>query len=278
VTVSPEEISPAEVYAYLRSLDRGWVDWEQSTDRIIIGPDDPPISGIAVGWMSYWWALRRAVDLDCNLFITHEPTFFSGHDDEEAIFRFGGARAKREWLRTSGLTVLRCHDVWDQLPELGVADSWVRFLGLGDPVAAEGFYRLTEVSGFTGRTLAQQVASRTARFGQSIVQLVGPPDTPVTRVATGTGAITSLPQLLDVFDLDAAICTDDGFTYWHAGALAIDLGIPVVVVNHAVSELHGIELLARHLADRYPSIPVRHIEQRCMFESVRAPEGLSHPE
>jgi putative NIF3 family GTP cyclohydrolase 1 type 2 len=276
--VPSEYISPADVHAYLRSLDGGWVDWDRTTDRIVIGPNDVPVTGIAVGWMSYWWALRQAVDLCCNLFITHEPTFFSGHDDEEAIFRFAGTRAKRGWLRESGLTVLRCHDVWDQLPAIGVTDSWVRFLGLGNPATSDGFYRLTEVSGFTGRTLAEQVASRTARFGQSTVQLVGPPDTPVTRVATGTGAITSLPQLLDAFNADAAVCTDDGFTYWHAGALAIDLDIPVVVVNHAVSELYGIELLARHLAQRYPAVPVHYIEQRCMFTSVRSPEDQSSSE
>lgn len=273
-----KRISPADVFDYLRSLDGGWVDWDRTTDRIIIGPTNVPVTGIAVGWMSYWWALRQAVDLACNLFITHEPTFFSGHDDEKAIFRFTGTRAKREWLRERGLTVLRCHDVWDQLPDIGVDDSWVHFLGLGGPTTADGFYRLTEVSGFTGRTLAEQVASRTARFGQSVVQLVGPSDTTVTRVATGTGAITYLPQLLDTFNADAAVCTDDGFTYWHAGALAIDLGIPVVVVNHAVSELYGIELLAHRLAERYPTVPVHHIEQRCMFESVTMPPELSRLE
>ena len=48
--------------------------------------------------------------------------------------------------------------------------------------------------------------------------------------------------------MDLAICTDDGFTYWHDAAYAIDMGIPAIVVNHAVSEEAGLMNLARHLA------------------------------
>lgn len=259
-------VTAAEVERYLHALDGGWVDWSHTTDRIVAGDPSRPVTGIAVGWMSYLWALRQAVEHGCNLFVTHEPTFFSGYDDAEAIFRFPGAAAKRAWVEASGLTILRCHDVWDRYPGIGVADSWVDFLGLGPTVARDGYFRLVAVEGLTGRTLARQVAARTARFGQPTVERVGPPDTAISRVVAGTGAITQLPAMLDAFDADAAICTDDGFTYWHAGALAIDLELPVVVVNHAVSELYAMELLAAHLAERFPTVAVRHIPQRCMFE------------
>src|SRR5437660_1230618 len=103
--------------------------------------------------MGYWSALRRALELNCNLFVTHEPTYFSAHDD---------------------------------------------------------------------------------------------------------------------YSVDLAICSDDGFTHWHAGALSIDLDIPVIVVNHAVTELPGIRLLAVTLEEQFPDVPVHHIEQACMFELVRS--------
>jgi putative NIF3 family GTP cyclohydrolase 1 type 2 len=228
--------------------------------------------------MSYRWALERAHELGCNLFITHEPTFFSGHDDEEQIFRFPGVRAKRRWIEECGLVVLRCHDVWDQLPGIGIPDSWAELLGFRQPIAAEGYYRLFDVRGQTARAIALRVAQRTKEFGQDAVEVVGPLDTAVSRLAIGTGAITPFPHFLDAFQADAAICTDDGFTYWHAGALAIDLGIPVIVVNHAVSELHGMRLLAAHLAQRFPSVPVHHIRQRCMFELVAAPCDAGLPD
>ena len=99
---------------------------------------------------------------------------------------------------------------------------------------------------------------------------MGPQAQAVSRLALGTGALTPLAHFLDTYEADVAICTDDGFTYWRDGALAIDLRIPVIVVNHAVSELHGVERLARYLAERFPEVPVHHIPQTCMFELVHA--------
>jgi putative NIF3 family GTP cyclohydrolase 1 type 2 len=135
----------------------------------------------------------------------------------------------------------------------------------------DGYYRVYDGAGRTARSIARQVAARTAAFGQGAVELVGPTESRVSRVAIGTGAITPFTHFLDAYGADLAICSDDGFTYWHAGALAIDLGIPVIVVNHAVSELHGIRLLADHLAETFSEIPVYYIPQRCMFELVPAP-------
>src|SRR5947209_14534435 len=148
------------VYEHLRSLDGGWVDWDTTTDRIVAGSPDVEITGVAVGWMSYTAALQRALELGCNLFVTHEPTFYSGHDDEERIFRFPSVRAKREWIEESGLTILRCHDVWDQLPGIGIPDAWAQHLGFSNPIVSEGFYRVFDVRGHTARSLALHVASR----------------------------------------------------------------------------------------------------------------------
>jgi len=50
--------------------------------------------------------------------------------------------------------------------------------------------------------------------------------------------------------------------------MSIDMDIPVVVVNHTVSELAGIRSLAEHLRAAFPSVPVHHIEQSCMYVSV----------
>jgi putative NIF3 family GTP cyclohydrolase 1 type 2 len=252
-------------------MDQGWVDWDTTTDRFVAGDPNAEVKGIAVGWMSYNWALKQALELSCNLFITHEPTYFSAHDDEERIFRLLGVRAKRKWIEESGLTILRCHDLWDQLPDIGIPDSWARNLGFENPVAGEGYYRVYDVHGRTARSIALQVARRIEDLGQQAVELIGPPDVAVSRLALGTGAITPFPRVLDTYQADMAICTDDGFTYWHAGALAIDLGVPVIVVNHAVSELPGMRHLAEDLTTQFPEIPVHLIPQRCMYELVWAP-------
>jgi hypothetical protein len=45
----------------------------------------------------------------------------------------------------------------------------------------------------------------------------------------------------------------------------VKAGIPVIVVNHPVGELPGMQSLAAHLAERFPAVPVHHIPRGCMY-------------
>ena len=249
-----------DVRDYLKTMDGGWVDWENTVDTFKSGDPAPEVRGIAVGWMGYTWALQRALELDCNMFITHEPPYYNHHDTDQKIFRYQGVAAKRKMIEDSELIILRCHDLWDQVPEIGIPDSWATQLGFEGPVAGEGYFRVYDVSGQTA----------VKELGKNAVQLIGPEHQMVSRVAIGTGAITPFTNLIDNYQVDLAICTDDGFTYWRDGAFSIDMGIPVIVVNHAVSEVYGMKLLADHLAARFTPMPVHFIPQSCIFQLVQA--------
>jgi hypothetical protein len=244
------------------------MDLENTVDTFKAGDPQAEVRGIAVGWMSYRWALEKALALGCNTFVTHEPTYYTHHDDDPRFFRLDAARAKRQFIEENELVILRCHDLWDQVPEVGIPDSWAGWLGLGEAIAGEGYFRAYDVTGRTAGEVARQVAARTRPFGQPAVQLIGRPEAPVTRVAIGTGAIT--PFLSFVIDLkaDLAICTDDGIRYWQDGGYAIDTGIPLIVVHHAVSEEAGMINLARTLNAAFPEVPVHHIPQRCMYTLI----------
>ena len=257
-----------EVREYLQSLDGGWVNWERTVDTFKAGDPEMEVKGIAVGWMSYTRALREALEQGCNLFITHEPTFYDHLDRDEEVFRFASAQEKRQLLEENGMVVLRCHDLWDQVPGIGIPDTWAQQLGFTDPVAGEGYYRVYDVSGRTALEVARQVAARTRELGQEAVQLIGPGEAQVTRVAIGTGAITPFQRYLDEYGVDLAICTDDGFSYWRDGGLAIDMELPVIVVNHAVAEINGMKLLAGHLREKFPELPVHVVRQSCAFRLV----------
>jgi putative NIF3 family GTP cyclohydrolase 1 type 2 len=264
-----QPLAARHVKEYLWSL-ADWVDFKTTVDTFKSGDPDTPVKGIAVAWMSYTAALKQAVDLGCNLFITHEPTYYDHRDQNEEMFRFESARAKREYVQRAGIVILRCHDVWDQYPKLGIPDAWAEALGFASPVAGSGFYRVFDVNGRTAFDVARQVARKTKPWGQDAVQFVGPAGVPVHRVAIGCGAITPFLRFVREFKADLAICTDDGFTYWRDAAFAIDSGIPVIVVNHAVAELPGLMLLASHLRRRFPQVPVHAIPQRCMYRLIRS--------
>jgi hypothetical protein len=265
---SAQELTAGEVQRYLKSLDGGWVKWENTVDTFKAGSPETRIKGIAVGWMSYTYALKRALELGCNLFITHEPTYFNHRDNDPEIFRFPAVRAKREFIETSGLVILRCHDVWDQYPKIGIPTGWGKRLDLGEPIDGAGYYYVYDGKGRTAGSVARQIAARTAGMGQPGVLFIGPEEKPVHRIVLGTGAITPFFHFIEKLGADMAICTDDDFTCWRDGAYAIDAAFPVAVVNHPVSEEYSMKLLADHLREKYPGVPVHHIPERCMYKLV----------
>jgi putative NIF3 family GTP cyclohydrolase 1 type 2 len=138
-----------------------------------------------------------------------------------------------------------------------------------DQQLANRYLRAYEVEPQSAFRFAESLARRLAPLGQPGVQLLGPGDKKIARVGTGTGAITPVFEMLAELEVDAVIATDDGIDYWREGALAIDLEIPIFVVNHPVSELAGVESLADHLQTKYPDIPVHHIPQACMYVTIQ---------
>ncbi len=262
-------ITAGQVHDYLRSLDGGWVQWEKTVDSFKAGTPDAVVKGIAVAWIPYNQALRRALELGCNLFVTHEPTYYNHRDNDPEIFRFPGVKAKREFIEKNNLVIIRCHDVWDQYPEIGIPSGWGKLLDLGKPIDGTGYYYVYDGKGRTSGALARQIAARTAGLAQPGVQLIGPEDKPVRRIALGTGAITPMFHFIEKLAADMAICTDDGFGYSRDGAFAIDAGFPVAVVNHPVAEEYSMKLLADLLSKKYPQLPVHHIPEGCMYKLVR---------
>jgi putative NIF3 family GTP cyclohydrolase 1 type 2 len=257
-----------EVQTYLRSLNGGWVNVDKTVDTFKAGDPETELTGIAVAWMGYTWALKKAQALGLNMFVTHEPTYYDHWDNNEEMFQIDGVAAKKKYIEESGMVILRCHDLWDQYPDIGIPDSWAEQLGFTNPVGGEGYFRVYDVSGRTAGDVAGHAAIRVKSLGQEAVQLIGPSDKPVRRVAIGCGAITPYRRFLTELGADLAICTDDGFTYWRDGALAIDLEMPVIIVNHPVAEEYGLKLLADRLADQFPQVPVKHIPQKCMYKTI----------
>jgi len=254
-----------DVQNYLQSLAVHWQYPEDTVDTFKAGNPQAAVRGIAVGWMSYTWALQRALDLGCNVFITHEPTYYSHWDNNRDILRLATVRAKKRFVEENDLVIIRCHDLWDQIADIGIPDSWGHLLELGNAIDGDTYIRVYETGGRRADDLARHVAGRTAAYGQPSVQLIGSEEKIIHRASIGTGAITPYLECVERFAIDLAICTDDGIDYWRDGGFAIDMNIPIIVVNHMVSEEIGVQRLAETLSRRFPTVPVRHIRQRCMY-------------
>ena len=236
-----------------------WVNWDATCDHFLHGDPETEVTGLACAWTATNVSLRQAADLGCNMFITHEPVFFprkhKGHPKAEQV-----AQMKRDLADELGMAVFRCHDTWDRFPEIGIPDAWGTFLGFEtEPRDPMSFYKICKLGGVTVEEAAQKVLEKVKTLNQETVLVFGDRTKTVHRMGIGTGAICNMPDMLEM-EPDILLVTDDAFGSPPDGLMAADLDIPVLIVNHAVAEKPGMELMPGYFAEQFPGLKTEYID------------------
>ena len=239
-----------------------WVDRASTVDTIKAGDPHRQVETVGVGWMATIENLRAAVELGCELFITHEPTFWQHEAPEDRFRRVPPGTAKTELLEATGLVVLRCHDVWDSWPDIGIRDSWARWLGLTDLVAQgdHPWHAMYAIEPTTLRRFAQHVADRIAPLGEDSVSVIGAPERVVSRPAIGVGCGGPDKDMVDL-GADVLIVCYDGASYWATRERLAELGAAVITVEHGTSEMPGMMSLAEYLRQTFPELTVHYLDR-----------------
>jgi len=254
-----------DIYDHFRKLGT-WVNWDATTDHFQIGDPQTRVKAVAVAWQARLDAIEKAHRLGCNVFITHEqfeyPEPQVARKDEKQSYE----GKKRKFCEEHGMVVMRCHDVWDRVPEIGIVDSWAAQLGLKGGSAGNATEAVHPAPAATLEDLAEYVLEKTRPLGQDGVEMIGEPKARITRVGIGCGAGTNYRKMVKM-GADAVIGTDDGMHYWADGSWALDRGLPVVVVAHCISEEPGMKNLAAYIGREF-GIRSIHIPQGSMFRLV----------
>jgi len=248
-----------------------WIDRDRTVDTIKAGDPSREVTTVGVGWMATIDDLRAAAELGCELFVTHEPTFWEHAAPELERRNEEPGLAKLKFLDEAGLCVLRCHDVWDYWPEIGIRDSWARWLGLGDPVALSDhpWHAAYDVEPTTLREFARHVARKTAPLGEDSVSVMGDPDRVVRRPAVGVGCGGPDKDMVDL-GADVLIVCYDGASYWAARERLYELGAAVIAVEHGTCELPGMMNLAKYLDETFAELTVHYLDKHPRTWTVTA--------
>ncbi len=255
-----------ELHQHLESVGN-WVDWQTTCDRFITGDPKTIVQGIAVTWQASFNAIKTAFSSGCNMLVTHEPLFYSHRDDDVISKSHPAVKEKSSFVEDNGVVVYRCHDLWDRMPRVGIVDSWASQLDLGEKKAYDEYHAMYDAPVGTLGALADYVLDHTVELGQKSVQIIGDAGMGLSKVAIGCGAITDVKRMI-ALGADAIIASDDGIDYWKDGSWLMDIGIPTVVVNHAVSEEPGIHNLWRYIRANFSKVHSIHIPHGCVYQSV----------
>lgn len=237
-----------------------WVPRELLTrDHILYGDEEKEVRKIGVCWVATMQVINQAIAQDISFIITHENPFYqcSTRMNSAAMVL---ADEKKKRLHDHHITLYRCHDVWDLLPEVGVADQWARRLGFAfEPRKGTSFYQAATIPPSKVKALALHTANVLKQDGQGGVYVFGNTEKIVRRIAIGTGAATNLYEMLK-YHPDAVIVSDDGINNYDAAQYAIDQELPMIVVNHSCCEVAGIKALAQYLNHHFPKITASYLE------------------
>ena len=279
----------AEIHEWLMAQG-GWVDRERMIDRILHGAPDRPISACAVAWMGTTRVIRRAIEAGCDGLLVHEPIFWTHRDDDENIFDPVEADKKRALLDEHGITVIRCHDLWDRYPRIGVVESWAACLGFDritrhefiypEPARLPMPYAIAHLpAGTTLTDAVTQIANRTRHLGQQHVAAIGDPQRPLERLALNVGAWGSHAMYWvaarDEHGAQGAVATE--FVWWRDASWALDTGFALIHANHGVSECYAIEKLCDFVKDRFPDIAWHFINEAAPYTAYAPTEGEPQP-
>jgi len=240
-----------------------WVDRSKTVDTVKAGDATREVRTVGVGWIASIGNLRKAVDLGCELFITHEPTYWHHYDPpDDPIRAVEPGLTKRKFLEETGLVVYRCHDVWDSWPEIGIGGSWVEWLGLADGAVKgdDPWHTLCKIKPVTLREFARRMAEKIAPLGEDSVSVIGDPERIVSRPAVGVGYGGPDKDMVDL-GADVLVVCYDGATYWQVRERLAELGAAVICVEHGTSESPGMINLAKYLHETFLELTTHYLDE-----------------
>ncbi|MBT5877364.1 MAG: hypothetical protein HOH43_28345 [Candidatus Latescibacteria bacterium] len=238
-----------------------WVNPERTVDTVKFGDAEKDIRKVAVCWYPSIQTIQSAIDGQCDLLITHEPTWWDHFDRPGGWREKGPGLEKTQLLEASELVVARLHDTWDNWPVLGIRDSLAKGLGLDKFIAEDetrwhGMYEIPEQ---TLASFSKYIAERIAPLGQDAVQVIGDPEMAVSHPSIGVGCGGPQEDMIDLGS-DVLIMCFDGAPYWSLRDRLAEQGVGVITLEHGTTEMWGMESMAKYIQSTWRELDVLYLD------------------
>lgn len=251
----------AELDTFFVNLDPGLCKGGTS-DGLRFGSPDQPIAGIVTTHMATMQVIRQAIQIGCNTIISHEAPFFSP-DDPHAGDRVSGI--KKDLLEENGIAIYRLHDLWDNYPQYGVADSWAAHLALGAPADARGRLKVYDIPTQFLSDFSERVKEM---MRLPVLRVAGDLASPVSRVGLGPGEHGRLEDLNACMEMGCDCFVAGESSESLSARYATDSGISMIVTGHTESENPGLESLAAFLKEHFPDIKIEFLDAGAVYSYV----------
>lgn len=251
-------------------------------DRYFSGTPESDVTGVVTTFMATVDVIKKAVELGFNMIITHEPTYFTGHDTTDWLADDPVYLAKKRLLDENGIVIWRYHDHMHMKNPDEIYEGLLEELGWekykrSDEAEKTGdfaaFFRdYYDIPKTTLKSLSEYFKDK---LRIPVVRIIGSPDMECSRIgilvgggSLGLGKEEMPMQVMSKSNIDVMVCGE--ITEWTLCAYVNDaqmLGFnkALLIIGHERSEEWGMKHLARRLQTLLPELPVAFVDAKEPF-------------
>jgi putative NIF3 family GTP cyclohydrolase 1 type 2 len=242
--------------------------FKQSVDTIKSGSNDQIVTGIVTTMFATVEVIRKAVALNANFIIVHEPTFYNHTDDMNWTGNNEIVKQKKELLNEHGIVVWRFHDYWHAYRPDGITygvlkrANWLQF-----NKNAEKTFTIPVSS------LKQIVEHLKKSLNIDHVRVIGDLSANIEKISLLPGAWGGQNQISTTEKEKPDLVIVGEVHEWEMAEYIRDARLlgsktSLIVLGHSVSEEPGMEWLLEWLQPKLEGIKVTHIASNNPFTWV----------
>ncbi|SHM98670.1 Nif3-like dinuclear metal center hexameric protein [Gracilibacillus kekensis] len=246
------------VQQVIDKLKEGIAPVEETVDTVKFGDSSQKVKKIAVAFMPTYDVIKKVINLEVNLLICHEGTFYRHHDGESLMSDIH--KQKIKLIEDSGIVISRFHDYIHRYRPDGIMQGMIAELGWQSFVEKH----LPSYSTFNiPKQSLLQVIQRIKKCLQlNHIRYVGDLSENISKAAVFVGFRGSGANTIPVLEEENAdlVIYGEG-PEWETpefvrDALAMGHNKAAIILGHLESEEPGMKYLSESIAKLYPSIPV----------------------
>lgn len=254
----------------INHLLTGAVQAEHSVDKLIAGHTDTEVSGIVTAFSASQHVIEQAIALNANLIITHEGAFYSHHDVRHGLADDPVYAQKSALIEHSGISLFRLHDCIHRARPDGIMAGLLLALDWQTCVIEEQpNATVIQIPGMQVRDLAAYLKRK---LNIPYVRVTGNPSMLCSRIGILVGFRGGGELAIPLFHKESLdlIIAGEG-QEWETPEYVQDAvqqgrNKALIMLGHAESENAGMKYAAEQLAAAFPTLPVRFLASRPVYE------------
>ncbi len=232
----------------------------KTVDVIKAGDPQAHVTGIVTTMFATMDVLKKAVAMNCNLIIAHEPLFYNHLDETKQFANDPVFLEKKKLIDDNKLVIWRFHDYIHRIKPDAIDHGMAIKLGW------EKYSPDKEYTSFIiPETSLRKLLVKLKRiFPESAFNVVGNPDMRLSKVAFSAGAPGSSQHIMLLEDQSVDVVLAGEVPQWETyeyvrDAVSQNRKKAIVFLGHITSEEPGMEYCAEWLKGFLKDIPVNFV-------------------